>query len=207
MSGLRNFSSGGAQPERNDPCPCGSGLKYKKCCAIRPRSGQAGQTGAALGALTTQGREVAGNAAVNWAVRRPPPQAPAAATPAKPAAAARPAPQVSALINRAQRLRVAGRSDEAIPLLQQAVLLDPANATARHELGSCLLDRGELSEAANHLATAVRLEPNRALSHFHLGLVLSRQGKAAEAIAAHRAAVALAPRLADAHYELGVLHY
>ncbi|HEX4960230.1 MAG TPA: SEC-C domain-containing protein [Thermoanaerobaculia bacterium] len=22
-----------SQPERNDPCPCGSGLKYKKCCA------------------------------------------------------------------------------------------------------------------------------------------------------------------------------
>jgi len=22
-----------AEPERNDPCPCGSGLKYKKCCA------------------------------------------------------------------------------------------------------------------------------------------------------------------------------
>ncbi|MBI4829593.1 MAG: SEC-C domain-containing protein [Nitrospinae bacterium] len=21
-----------AKVERNDPCPCGSGLKYKKCC-------------------------------------------------------------------------------------------------------------------------------------------------------------------------------
>jgi preprotein translocase subunit SecA len=21
-----------AKPGRNDPCPCGSGLKYKKCC-------------------------------------------------------------------------------------------------------------------------------------------------------------------------------
>lgn len=24
----------GAQPGRNDPCPCGSGKKYKKCCGI-----------------------------------------------------------------------------------------------------------------------------------------------------------------------------
>lgn len=24
----------GKQPGRNDPCPCGSGLKYKKCCAV-----------------------------------------------------------------------------------------------------------------------------------------------------------------------------
>ena len=25
----------GAQPGRNDPCPCGSGKKYKKCCGMR----------------------------------------------------------------------------------------------------------------------------------------------------------------------------
>jgi hypothetical protein len=24
-------------PGRNDPCPCGSGKKYKKCCARRPK--------------------------------------------------------------------------------------------------------------------------------------------------------------------------
>lgn len=26
------------EPGRNDPCPCGSGKKYKKCCAIKPAS-------------------------------------------------------------------------------------------------------------------------------------------------------------------------
>ena len=24
-----------AQPGRNEPCPCGSGKKYKKCCALK----------------------------------------------------------------------------------------------------------------------------------------------------------------------------
>ncbi len=24
-----------ATPERNAPCPCGSGKKYKKCCALK----------------------------------------------------------------------------------------------------------------------------------------------------------------------------
>ena len=24
-----------AGPSRNDPCPCGSGKKYKKCCALK----------------------------------------------------------------------------------------------------------------------------------------------------------------------------
>jgi hypothetical protein len=23
------------KPGRNDPCPCGSGRKYKKCCLVR----------------------------------------------------------------------------------------------------------------------------------------------------------------------------
>jgi uncharacterized protein YecA (UPF0149 family) len=26
---------GGEQPGRNDPCPCGSGKKYKKCCGAK----------------------------------------------------------------------------------------------------------------------------------------------------------------------------
>ena len=24
-----------AEPGRNDPCPCGSGKKFKKCCALK----------------------------------------------------------------------------------------------------------------------------------------------------------------------------
>jgi preprotein translocase subunit SecA len=30
---IRNF---GPQVRRNDPCPCGSGKKYKKCCGASP---------------------------------------------------------------------------------------------------------------------------------------------------------------------------
>ncbi len=26
----------GKKPGRNDPCPCGSGKKYKQCCAAKP---------------------------------------------------------------------------------------------------------------------------------------------------------------------------
>lgn len=28
----------GAKTGRNDPCPCGSGKKYKKCCALKGAS-------------------------------------------------------------------------------------------------------------------------------------------------------------------------
>ncbi|MCZ6817133.1 MAG: SEC-C metal-binding domain-containing protein [Planctomycetota bacterium] len=31
MDTIRNESGG---PKRNEPCPCGSGKKYKKCCGL-----------------------------------------------------------------------------------------------------------------------------------------------------------------------------
>jgi hypothetical protein len=31
---IRNLKKGGPKVGRNDPCPCGSGRKYKKCCGI-----------------------------------------------------------------------------------------------------------------------------------------------------------------------------
>ena len=36
---------------RNDPCPCGSGLKYKQCCAGKLRLNLRGRRGWVLGAL------------------------------------------------------------------------------------------------------------------------------------------------------------
>ena len=32
---LKQFFASGNKIERNDPCPCNGGLKYKKCCALR----------------------------------------------------------------------------------------------------------------------------------------------------------------------------
>jgi preprotein translocase subunit SecA len=31
----RPVSTGGPKVGRNDPCPCGSGKKYKKCCLLK----------------------------------------------------------------------------------------------------------------------------------------------------------------------------
>ncbi len=34
---------GQSEPGRNDPCPCGSGKKYKKCCALTDDKGKKGK--------------------------------------------------------------------------------------------------------------------------------------------------------------------
>lgn len=52
---------------RNDPCPCGSGLKYKQCCAGKTRLNVKGRRGWVLGAI---GLVVA--AVVAWSLMRPP---------------------------------------------------------------------------------------------------------------------------------------
>ncbi len=38
-------------PGRNDPCPCGSGKKYKKCCYGKKTAGKDGETGGILNAI------------------------------------------------------------------------------------------------------------------------------------------------------------
>ena len=42
---------------RNDPCPCGSGIKYKKCCAGKQQAGEQ-LAGADAGAVTGELREL-----------------------------------------------------------------------------------------------------------------------------------------------------
>ncbi|MCL2026279.1 MAG: SEC-C metal-binding domain-containing protein, partial [Leptospirales bacterium] len=34
LQGKAGIISSGPKPKRNDPCPCGSGKKYKKCCEV-----------------------------------------------------------------------------------------------------------------------------------------------------------------------------
>ncbi|HEX5845101.1 MAG TPA: SEC-C metal-binding domain-containing protein [Rhodoplanes sp.] len=34
-----------AKPGRNDPCPCGSGNKYKKCCLAKDEAASLAQLG------------------------------------------------------------------------------------------------------------------------------------------------------------------
>jgi hypothetical protein len=38
---------------RNDPCPCGSGLKWKKCCADKEAAAVAARNAEVLGAAPT----------------------------------------------------------------------------------------------------------------------------------------------------------
>jgi len=95
---------------------------------------------------------------------------------------------------------------EARAAYHHALDLDPANLTARINLG-CLLHAGkQLLGAEAHYREAVRLDPSCGLAWYNLGVVLEDVGKTNEALACYEEAVHATPDIADAHFNLALLY-
>jgi tetratricopeptide (TPR) repeat protein len=223
VSGRHAAVPTGLRPGRNDPCPCGSGRKYKLCCGVAPlRTGAANprpstpltptaaldpdERRSGLGPLT----EVSRLRETAERFVRMQSALPAAVIPATgaPGAGRSVTPDRSAAAQRHRergiRLIEAGSFSSAVPALRRAIQLDPGEAASHHELGRALLCLGRLAEAAASLSLATTLKDDAAAYH-DLGAALQRLGLHAEAMAAYRRAVELAPELAEAHAALGDL--
>jgi tetratricopeptide (TPR) repeat protein len=109
------------------------------------------------------------------------------------------------LLNQAARHEAAGRREQALAALRQAVSLAPDNATAHYNLGLTCFKAGRLPDAISSLRQAVALQPEFGLAQFRLGAALQHQGREEEAIDALRAAIALGTRVSEAHAKLGDL--
>jgi protein O-mannosyl-transferase len=79
----------------------------------------------------------------------------------------------------------------------------PANARARQNYATVLLERGHYHEAERHLRTAVDLRPQFAEAHAALGVALCAQQRLDDGIEHLRRAIAISPRFAAAHQSLG----
>jgi len=73
-----------------------------------------------------------------------------------------------------------GRTDEALPLLREAVGVAPKDPRIREQLGQALMQKGELAGARVEFQEAVALDPGKASYHFLLGRVDHRLGFEAE---------------------------
>ena len=102
-----------------------------------------------------------------------------------------------------QALVEQGRYQEAVPLLEEAIRLNPNPARAHDLLGVALAYQGKMDEAIAELSTAVRIQPDLADAHNNLGLVLASRGRMAEATAHYREALRAQPDFAGAHNNLG----
>ncbi|HLX83022.1 MAG TPA: sulfatase-like hydrolase/transferase [Terriglobales bacterium] len=78
------------------------------------------------------------------------------------------------LIHRANFLAEEGNFDDAIPLLQQLIIKEPAMALLYTKLGLCLVQMGEFDKAVPILSKLVELSPNSVEAHFQLAMALFR---------------------------------
>lgn len=95
-------------------------------------------------------------------------------------------------------LLVAGRGDEAIPYLKNAINLEPRDAEARVNLAAILAARGDEMGAIDLFRQAVDLKPNDpsfASARYNLGVLLARHGHKSDGLAQMREAVRLNPSL------------
>ena len=206
---------------RNDPCPCGSGSKYKQCCgqiakvdvetdAPSPRDlqhlidmlqagrlvevEQRSRTLIALHANSGAIWQILGLALTA--------QGKDALDVSNMAAKLLP-DDAGAQNNYGNALGRAGHLDAAVTSYRRALALDPHFAEACNNLANMLLDLGRLDEAEASWRRAIEIIPTDAAAHEGLGNVLLRCGKAEAAAASYRRALATLPNSAEVHNNLG----
>jgi len=73
------------------------------------------------------------------------------------------------------------RSDQALPLIQKALKIDPNLARAHLDLGILYADAGHREEAIREFKTAAHLSPDDPAPHWRLARLYQSMGNKAEA--------------------------
>jgi predicted O-linked N-acetylglucosamine transferase (SPINDLY family) len=100
--------------------------------------------------------------------------------------------------------QIGGRAAESIPLLEQAISLQPAYPEALLNLGNALQTTGRSEDAIKAFRQAIALNPALPEAHTGLGVALQAEGQLEEAIRHHREALELRPAYPAAWSNLGL---
>jgi tetratricopeptide (TPR) repeat protein len=204
---------------RNQPCPCGSGRKYKHCHGLAPASPLAPtadasqalallQSGRLSEAEAEAERLLAGNPGLGaaWAclgiARQQQGKDPIPAL----EAAGRALPQDATIRHMlGQALEEHGSLAQAAASLERAAALRADSAEVHNDLGRVRLALGDVAGAVASCRRAIELRADLAAAHGNLANAERARGAIDAAIAGYRRAIALEPGLALAHRELGAL--
>lgn len=180
---------------RNDPCPCGSGRKYKKCCgatansALAPRPNTLHSTGIpALMASATQYSQIGKLDLAEGIFNEVLEMFPAHA---------------EALHSLGVIGLRTGRYTMGEELISKAIQIKPMESRYYNSFGSVAHALGELHNAIERFKHAVMLDPTFYEAHFNLGNAFKDQGNFIEAIKHYKAAIDLKPNTAEVHANLG----
>lgn len=178
------------QPNRNDPCPCGSGRKYKKCCMERDNE------------LATKHRAQKASAVADYQVALDHLQAGRlieAESICQRILAVEPnKPEVLHMLG--VIAYQAGMYDVSVDLIRGALEVAPNVAEAHYNLGNAFREQDLLDDAAACYRQAVALKPGYAMAHSNLAGILAHMGKTTEAAESDRVACGLMPGSAEMHY-------
>ena len=176
-------------PTRNDPCPCGSGKKYKKCCLGKPTAVQS--EAEQLKTLFADGfvhlSHGRGRDAMLCFQRY------ISLVPAS----------TDAFLNLG--LACAGERDlnSAMACLRRSLQIKPDYAQAHNGLGSMLNAAGHADQALDCFLKALRFKPDYVEACYNLGNALRDRVRLDEAVTSYRKTITLQPGHLDAYNNLG----
>lgn len=174
------------KPGRNDPCPCGSGRKYKHCHGLP--DGKLAAAPAHEHELTELVTKLHAGALAEVEQR------------CRVLLGAHPQDGMLWKILSVALLR---QGRDAVPALHRAVELLPHDAETHLNLGVALATAGARAEAVTSYRRALALNPASIEGLSHLGDVLRELGEGEEALVVRRRAVELEPQRAEHHNNLG----
>src|SRR5450759_1919559 len=179
---------------RNDPCPCGSGKRYKQCC------GSLEEVRAARAHTVDTSIPEAIQAALEHHQAGRLPQAEALYRQVLQVAPNHP----DALHMLGVIARQNGKYETAVELISKAIRLNPSSSMYCN-LGATLRNKGKHDAAVESYLKALAIKPDFAEAHSNLGIALKEQAKLDAAVESYLKALAIKPDFAEAHYNLGLV--
>jgi tetratricopeptide (TPR) repeat protein len=179
---------------RNDPCPCGSGKKYKQCCeatGAAPIQSATSNFSPQQALQIAMSQHQAGNLASAEALY-------------KQVLRAQPK-QADALHLLGLIAKQKGDFKTALQLMKQSLVENPNYVEAYVNLGATYQETDHLNEAADCYRKALNLRPNYAEVHSNLGVVLKAQNNLHESATSFIAALSLQPSSSEAFANLDTL--
>jgi tetratricopeptide (TPR) repeat protein len=193
------------KPGRNEPCPCGSGSKYKKCCGRDQADLPGAQPTRQNHQQTVRNKKAQEETVTVVEMRR-----------------------LVALFNAAchaeleNRTRIlveqypisgfawkmlgvslAAQGKDALSALQKATELLPEDSEAYNSLGNFLRGLGQYEDAVESYRRALHIKADFAAAHNNLGNALRAVGRLDDALESYRRALDIKPDFAAAHSNLG----
>lgn len=180
---------------RNDPCPCGSGKKFKKCC-YAAISGLSGFPDTFNATDKDPSRDQ-----INQIIELL--QSGKHAESEKQAQALLASAPDSAKAWKVMGVLLHALKKDAIPALSKAVELAPDDAEAYYNLGNALKELGRFDDAVANYLRALAIKPDYAEAYGVMGAALTALGQLDAALASLRLAQQFKPDYAEAYNDLG----